>query len=168
MKNLLWLFCAVSLLFSCKKNNSKGGNAVDASNQAAGGNSAISALAYLPSDQITEMNKTCTSIDLVSLIKDVNVSMNFDNPQAVQYVLSFVADEKGVLTGNCPPQGHVTFVSHGNIVNEADIYYLNGCNAMVWTKNQKPIFCNKIAPEGIDFYKNFLRQRSSISKDSVK
>jgi hypothetical protein len=170
MRKLLSIVAVVFLLVSCKNDKKVGqaGSLKNASTSANDMEASINGLSPLPAETITEMTRTCTSVDLLSLIKEVNVSMNFENPQAVQYVLSFVGDEKGMVVNNCPPQGHVTFISNGGIMNEADIYYNNGCNAMVWMKDQKPIYNSKIASEGIDFFKNFLRPRTQLPQEAQK
>ena len=91
MSRITYLFLLMMIAFSCKEG-------LKSSNKSA----ANSAPEMISQDIITELTKTVTSIDLISLKKNVNVSMSFDNPQAVQYVLSFAQDEKGEFDGTCP------------------------------------------------------------------
>ncbi|MBK7465317.1 MAG: hypothetical protein IPJ43_00095 [Saprospiraceae bacterium] len=160
MKKLsfLLLVSLLSIVISCK--DGSGGK------KSSSTTSIMSKYAPLPGHLITEYNKTATSIDLISLRKEVNVSMSFDNPQAVQYVISFIGDEPGNVTNQCKPDGHIVLFNNGEVVNEADIYFSDGCNAIVWMQNQKPTNCNSLSNEGVDFYKNFLKSRAT-SVDST-
>jgi hypothetical protein len=119
-------------------------------------------LKAFPADQITTINKECTSIDLISLRKDLNVSMSFDNPQAIAIILSFITDETGNLTNLCLPDAHLVFQKNGEVIQDLDLYYQNTCNAMVFLdKSNKQIGANKISNEGIDFFNNFLKNKTS-------
>ncbi|HRI00528.1 MAG TPA: hypothetical protein PK006_05705 [Saprospiraceae bacterium] len=155
-KFLVSAFVFICMMMSCKESGKNGSNSNTLAN-----------LPIFPAETITELNKTVTSIDLISLKKEVNVSMSFDNPQAVQYVLSFADDEKGLVTGGCPPEGRIVFIVNGNNTYDAEIYYQNGCSAMVWLQGGKRVGSNKISNEGIDFFKNFLRPRTALP-DSLK
>ncbi|MDQ3141006.1 MAG: hypothetical protein M3Q56_02040 [Bacteroidota bacterium] len=150
---ILMAFCSVG----CKQNSTS---------NSTGPKSTMDA-SPLPAETISELNKNCTSIDLISLKKEVNVSMNFDNPQAVQYVVSFITDEKGIVAPGSKPEGRVSFQKNGEIVYDADLYYSDGSNAMVWVDMQaKVLNMNKISPEGIDFFKNFLKPQVKGPRDS--
>lgn len=157
MKQIILIALACIMTVGCK----------DSKNPSNTGKSIMGNLKPIPSETITEYNKTATSVDLISLRKEVNVSMNFDNPQAVQYVISFIDDEAGFVNKTCKPDGHIVLQKNGEIVNEADIYYSDGCNAIVWMKDQVPSYCNGLTPEGVEFYKNFLKPRKNIDIDSI-
>ena len=159
MKNLYTLIFLIFLVFpSCKNEGHKKPNAAD---RTAG-------LEPLPPSIITQLNKTCTSIDIIPLRKEGNASLSFskNEAQALQYMISFIGDEKGTL-GNCAADGHIVFGESGEINYEADIYFTNGCNAMAWIKGGKIIYINSIRPEGIEFYKNFLKPISRAKMDSL-
>ena len=163
MKKLsfLLLVSLLSIVISCK--DGSGGK------KSSSTTSIMSKYAPLPGHLITEYNKTATSIDLISLRKEVNVSMSFDNPQAVQYVISFIGDEPGNVTNQCKPDGHIVLFNNGEVVNEADIYFSDGCNApksIPCGFSCKPTNCNSLSNEGVDFYKNFLKPRAT-SVDST-
>jgi hypothetical protein len=116
---------------------------------------------------ITEINKSTTSVDLISLKKEVNVSMSFDNPNAVQIILSFITDEKANLQASCLPEGRLVFQKNGEITYDVDIYYGGECNAFAFMKDNAIFACNKISPEGIDFFKNFLKTHKTLPTDTV-
>lgn len=127
----------------------------------AGGGTKID-LKVFPAEQITTINKECTSIDLISLRKNINVSMSFDNPQAIAIILSFITDETGNLTNLCVPDAHLVFQKNGEIIQDLDLYYQNTCNAVVFMdKSGKPIGANKVSNEGMDFFNNFLKNKAS-------
>jgi hypothetical protein len=158
MYKYLILFVLLTTYFSCKEGTVK----------KAGSGSIMSKYAPLSSEIISEYNKNVSSVDLISLKKEVNVSMNFDNAQAVQYVISFIGNEVGIVDNLCKPDGHIVLFNNGELINEADIYFSSNCNAMVWMTNQQPTNCNILTPEGVDFYKNFLKPRNNSDLDSLK
>jgi hypothetical protein len=93
--------------------------------------------------------------------------MSFSNPSAIQYVVSFIGDDKGILTA-CNPDGHLMFQKNGEITHEADIYF-NGwlqCSGL-GRKAGKIEFVNNISPEGVEFFKNFLKPRAEPLSDSI-
>ncbi|MFN8280533.1 MAG: hypothetical protein U0V49_09645 [Saprospiraceae bacterium] len=145
-------------LISCQNNKSKKPTVVDRTQ----------GVAPLPPETISQLNKTCTSIDIIPLLKGANASLSFNKAQdqAIGYIISFIADEKGIV-GNCTPEAHVVFGESGEINYEADIYYSNGCNAFAFIKGGKIVFVNKIRPEGIDFFKNFIKPISKEKMDSL-
>lgn len=159
MKHLLIVSLLLSLVFSCKEAG-KSGKDSKSVNKAAD-------IAPINPAELTELNKSCTSIDVISLRKEVNASMSFTNPEAIQYVISFISDEKALLTV-CQPDAHLVFQKNGDITHEADIYFSGECNAVVWVQGGKILNANKFSPEGVDFFKNFLRPRNaSIPADTV-
>lgn len=147
----LFLFCYTS----CKQEGSS-----KKSNEGAGGK-AIELPAF-PSDQLSKMRSEGTSVDLISLKKDVNISMSFDNPQSFSIIMSFITDDVGQLTNLCTPEAHLIVQKNGDILQEMDLYYKNGCNAMVFlNKEGKKVSANLISNEGMDFFNNFLKAKNS-------
>jgi len=113
-------------------------------------------------DLLTKLRQECTSIDVISLKKEVNVSMSFDNQQAVAIILSFITEEKANYTNLCLPEAHLVCQRNGDVFQEMDLYYQNGCNALVFLdKDNKPVSANQISNEGVDFFNNFLKAKSS-------
>ncbi|MBV6472446.1 MAG: hypothetical protein JPMHGGIA_00702 [Saprospiraceae bacterium] len=153
---LSFLFCMLlALSTGCK--NEKPGN---------GTNTAVAGKAIeldaMDANHISKLRSEGTSVDLISLKKDVNVSMSFDNPQAFSIIMSFITSEKGLLTTSCLPDAHLIVQKSGDILQEMDLYYKNGCNAMVFLDGEgKKIAANSISNEGVDFFNNFLKTKSS-------
>ncbi|MCC6816261.1 MAG: hypothetical protein IT267_07620 [Saprospiraceae bacterium] len=159
MKYLTLIFLLSStLLFNCKKDSKKGTSNDRAAN-----------LTALPSAIITQLNNKCTAIDILPLRKEMNASLSFskDQSQALQYIISFIGDEKGVLLANCTPDGHVVFQENGEINYEADVYFNGACTVWVWNKGGKITHVNKMRPEGVEFFKNFLKPISAEKFDSL-
>ncbi len=146
MNYSLFLLGLVTLM-GCKAEGSKA-----AKSKAAATNCSANAPGLL-----TTIRQSTTSIDLISLKKEVNVSMSFDNPEAVNIILSFITDEKGELSSGCQPEGRLVFQRNGEITHDIDLYYQNNCNAFAFMKDNAIIACNKISSEGIEFFKNFLK-----------
>ncbi|MBK8955993.1 MAG: hypothetical protein IPM34_10610 [Saprospiraceae bacterium] len=143
------------LLGSCKQDSSSGKSGAAASGKKI-------ELDAFPSDQLSKIRSEGTSIDLISLKKDVNISMSFDNPQSYSIIMSFLTEDKGILTNMCTPDAHLMVQKNGDIIQEMDLYYKNGCNAMVFMDTQgKKIAANQISNEGMDFFNNFLKSKST-------
>lgn len=75
MKHLLIVSLLLSLVFSCKEAG-KSGKDSKSVNKAAD-------IAPINPAELTELNKSCTSIDVISLRKEVNASMSFTNPEVI-------------------------------------------------------------------------------------
>jgi hypothetical protein len=154
MRANILILCALVLSVSCNNDSKKKEGPVSSGKK-------IDLKAF-PADQISTMKKECTSIDLISLKKDVNVSMSFDNPQAIAIILSFITDEAGSLTNLCLPDAHLIFQKNGEVIQELDLYYQNTCNAMVFQdKDRNQVGANKISNEGVDFFNNFLKNKAT-------
>lgn len=155
MRTLLLFILTLSLSFSCSNDSGNKGN------KSTNTGKKIELNAF-PADKLTTLKKECTSVDLISLRKEINVSMSFDNPQAVAIILSFITDEEGNLTNMCVPDAHLVFQKNGDILQDLDLYYKGSCNSLVFLDNTgKQIAANKISKEGIDFFNNFLKNKSS-------
>ncbi len=155
MRTLVLFIFALCLSLSCSNDSGKKENAPVNSGKKI-------ELKAFPADQLSTLKKECTSIDLISLKKEINVSMSFDNPQAVSIILSFITDEEGHLTNMCVPDAHLVFQKNGDILQDLDLYYKGSCNALVFLdQTGKQIAANKISKEGIDFFNNFLKNKST-------
>jgi hypothetical protein len=154
MRAIFLILTVLIFSFSCNQNPS--------GKKDSGSNGKKMDLKVFPADQITVINKECTSIDLISLRKDINVSMSFDNPQAIAIILSFITDEPGNLTTQCLPDAHLVFQKNGEVIQDLDLYYQNNCNAMIFMdKEGNKVGANQISNEGKDFFNNFLKNKSA-------
>lgn len=155
LRTTLLILVFLQLIISCK-NDGKSSNS-----KGAGSGKKID-LNGISADQLTKLRQECTSIDIISLKKEVNVSMSFDNQQAVAIILSFITEEKANLTNMCLPEAHLVCQRNGDVFQEMDLYYQNGCNALVFMdKDNKPVSANQISNEGVDFFNNFLKAKST-------
>lgn len=155
LRTTLILFIFLQLILACKS---------DTKSSTAKGAASGKKIEYpgVNPDQLTRLRQECTSIDIISLKKEVNVSMSFDNQQAVAIILSFVTEEKANLTNMCLPEAHLVCQRNGEVFQEMDLYYQSGCNALVFMdKDNKPVAANQISNEGVDFFNNFLKAKSS-------
>jgi len=155
MQAKFWLWCVLLAfaMVSCKegKSGKKSGSS----------GKQIELPSYAP-DLLTKIRSEGTSVDLISLKKDVSVSMSFDNPQSYSIIMSFITDDVGQLTNLCSPEAHLITQKNGDILVEMDLYYKNGCNAMVFLdKDGKKIAANLISNEGVDFFNNFLKAKNT-------
>ncbi len=163
MRTVVLFSIILSMLCACKSDSGKSKSATEATK------GTKLDLTVLPTDKVSMIKKECTSVDLISLRKNINVSMSFDNPQAVSIILSFITDEVGELTNLCTPDAHIVYQKNGEILQDLDLYYTNGCNALRFMDQQgKTIGANKVSNEGIDFFKNFLKNKSAQDTTGIR
>ncbi len=163
MRTLVLVAAFLTLFITCKSDSAKNSESTDAPK---GKKMELSVLA---ADKVSSLKRECTSVDLISLRKNINVSMSFDNPQAISIILSFITDEVGDLTNLCTPDAHLVFQKNGEILQDLDLYYTNGCNALLFMDQQgKTIGANKVSNEGVDFFKNFLKNKSSQDTTGIR
>lgn len=155
LRTTLLILVFLQLIIACK-NDGKSSNS-----KSAGAGKKIE-YNGISADLLTKLRQECTSIDIISLKKEVNVSMSFDNQQAVAIILSFITEEKANLTDMCLPEARLVCQRNGDVFQEMDLYYQNGCNALVFMdKDNKPVSANQISNEGVDFFNNFLKAKST-------
>jgi hypothetical protein len=154
----LMLFASLIIFTQCKKDPKKPKLDDRAAN-----------LGPLPASVITQLNNTCTAIDILPLRKEMNASLSFskDQNQAIQYIISFIGDERANLPSNCTPDGHVVFQENGEINYEADVYFQGSCVLFAFNKGGKVSHVNKIRPEGVEFFRNFLKPVTQEKMDSL-
>ena len=126
--------------------------------------SLVSNLPVIDANELTELKRTVNAVDLTGL--KTNVTMSFDNPQAIAYILSFISGPPGDFTKNCTPDARIALMVNGTIVKDADVFFMNGCSAVIYMDENNAVEANGITPEGIDFFKNFLKPVST-TQDTI-
>jgi hypothetical protein len=75
------------------------------------------------------------------------------------------------LTGiptNCRPIARKIFLSKGEIVMEADLYFSTGCVFQVFIKDEKQLFGNYLSGEGVSYYKNLLTETQKNIPEDIR
>lgn len=65
---------------------------------------------------------------------------------------------------SCKPIGKQLFYHKGELTYEADLYFDANCRFLVFNKDGKPAYRNKLTKHGQNFYENVFSQVSSIKK----
>jgi hypothetical protein len=84
------------------------------------------------------------------------VSINQSSLEQIRTTLAGIGEAPATIAANCSPSGHIWFQVNGKNIEEADIYFQEGCVAYVWYENGKPAFGNEMTQNGIGFYQNII------------
>ena len=84
------------------------------------------------------------------------VSINQSSLDQIRTTLTGIGEAPASIAANCSPAGHIWFQVNGKNIEEADIYFQQGCTAYVWYENGKPAFGNVMTQNGIGFFQNII------------
>ena len=84
------------------------------------------------------------------------VSINQSSLDQIRNTLAGVGVDPATIAPGCAPAGHIWFQVNGKNVEEADIYFQQGCVAYVWYENGKPAYGNQMTANGAGFYQNII------------
>ena len=84
------------------------------------------------------------------------VSINQSSLEQIRSTLAGIAAEPATIAPACSPAGHIWFQVNGKNIEEADIYFQQGCVAYVWYENGKPAYANQMTEGGAGFYQNII------------
>ena len=154
MKHSLLLF--ISILFiaiSCKESATN-----ETSTPAPTVTKAKKDLPPISRNEIISLYNTADHIDYIFF--DWDFSMNQSDPNAVQAAVTFISDVGPSADINgCNAIGHLVFLSKGEIIKEADLFYSDNCYFYGFTdENARQANYNAMTDQGIGFYKNMFAQ----------
>lgn len=84
------------------------------------------------------------------------ISINQSSLDQIRNTLAGISAAPATIAANCSPAGHIWFQVNGKNIEEADIYFQQGCVAYVWYENGKPAFGNEMTQDGVGFYQNII------------
>lgn len=84
------------------------------------------------------------------------VSINQSSLDQIRTTLGGIGVDPATIAANCSPAGHIWFQVNGKNVEEADIYFQEGCVAYVWYESGKPAYSNQMTQAGAGFYQNII------------
>lgn len=114
-------------------------------------------LPSVPNDVMKELWEECDYTDFI--FHHLPFSMSQDQKQSIQSTLSYVSAEPlGSIVAGCKPDARQFFHIKGEIVREADVYLKDGCYFYVFVENEKPVYANKMAENGVSFFTNTIKQ----------
>lgn len=84
------------------------------------------------------------------------VSINQNSLPQIRTTLEGIGVDPATIAPSCSPTGHIWFQVEGKNIEEADIYFQQGCVAYVWYENGKPAYSNQMTQAGAGFYQNII------------
>lgn len=107
-------------------------------------------------DRLEYLWKNATYMDVV--FYELPVALNQSTPEQIRSTIAHIAEDAPVIDPKCKPVGRIFFQVNGKNVEEADIYFQNGCTFYLWMKDGKPTHANNFTQAGIEFYNNIYAQ----------
>ena len=149
-----WIWCIVLLtlvVYSCKNDQKNASENKKAEEQ-------INYQAYppLPVERRQALIKYCDAIDIIYY--NLPISMNQDDPQSVLRNIYFTMDVGLKVNPDCKALGHIIYLSKGDVLEEADIYFSEGCKFYMFMEDAKPAYANMMSKLGDTFFSNVLMQ----------
>ncbi|HKK89219.1 MAG TPA: hypothetical protein VJ917_10235 [Saprospiraceae bacterium] len=107
-------------------------------------------LPSLPLERMKRLWDETTQLDYIFL--NLPISMNMDNQEAIRSSLSHFAPDGVTLKTNCKQhEGTMLFAVEGEIIEECQFFYQDGCKYFVWLENGKKTYANAMTPSGLEF-----------------
>lgn len=104
----------------------------------------------IPTERLKRLWEEATNLDYIFL--NLPISMNMDNQEAIHSSISHFGPGGVTLNPECKQHdGNMLFIIDGEIVEECQFYYQDGCKYFVWLENGKKTYANPMNQVGIDF-----------------
>jgi hypothetical protein len=145
VQHILLLLVAVTFVLGCKSKN-KIESKENTSNE----------LIY-PIMPIQQQSYLFENVELIDYIfQDLPFSLSQSEKPSIQSKIAGIAQE-GVTQSDCTPMARMFFQYKGEIIIEADVFFSPpDCQHYIFYEDGKPIYANKMAPQNIQFYSQFL------------
>ena len=156
MKNLLICLVVLPLLMSCKQDAKPVKASTPPPAKAAVANKAP-IYPKLPNQYLQVMWEKGQMIDY--LFHELPFSMNQNEPSSIKTNLTYI-DEAPVLEipAGCKPMARQFYQVDGEIIFEADVYFLDNCKFYVFFVDNKPMYANQMSAAGQQFFTSMIRQ----------
>lgn len=150
---LICIFCLG--LLSCK--NEKGNVEVKPEQ------AAVQEFEKLPSEILNKMWNEAEMLDYI--FHDLPFSMSQDERQSIQANMTYIDKyAQPYIPQGCKPAARQFYQVKGDIVLEADVYFSEGCYFYVFIVDGKPMYANKMAQEGINFFRTMISKALNATK----
>lgn len=144
MKNLLPLLI-ILLASSCSSPSDNTGTSADAE----------ASLYYptLPAGHLDSVAALVNQIDYV--FYDLPISMSTSEASSIQALLSHYESVSRIARNNaCRSIGRIFYVSQGENILSADLFFRDSCRFAVFLKDEQPLFAARINDKGTSFLIN--------------
>lgn len=145
---LFFLICAITLFVNCKP---------DPSNLS----TTRSAVTFSPNGITAEYVQlivdSCSHVDMI--FNDFPISISQTEESSIIGDLTYLSPiTMSSIPANCKPLGRKVYNGNGRVLIEADLYFTEGCQFMIFIQNEQALFGNQMNEKGINFYNNLLDQ----------
>ncbi|GEM_PF-200263 len=111
----------------------------------------------LPQETLSLIAETGDYIDYI--FHDYPISFSQSEPSAVRQVAGFIDPEPTSMPEGCQPTAIVAFISQGEVLAEADLYFMDGCSHFVFfDDNRNPTYAHPLRQQGKQYYESVLNQ----------
>lgn len=103
------------------------------------------------------------------MFNTIPLSMNQDGSQAILKDMSLISTTaiEGIPT-ICTPLARKIYMSGGEIMIEADLYFSQECVFQLFIKDEKPLFGNLLTGQGINFYNNLMAEADKTMPEKYR
>lgn len=117
----------------------------------------------LPSDILNRMWNEAEMLDYI--FHDLPFSMSQDEKQSIQANMTYIDKyAQPTIPQGCKPAARQFYQVNGIIELEADVYISEGCYFYVFIVDGKPQYANKMAQEGINFFRTMISKAINASQ----
>jgi hypothetical protein len=154
LTTLLFVFCSVTLLVQCK---SDGASQTASTEQTINSTKGLLSNAGITAEYVQLIVDSCSHVDMI--FNDFPISISQTEPSSIIGDLTYLSpNAMNVIPENCKPLGRKVYNGNGRILIEADLYFSEECQFMVFIQNEQALFANQMNDKGINFYNNLLAQ----------
>lgn len=113
-------------------------------------------------DRLEHLWNNATYMDVV--FYQLPVSLNQSDNAQIRSTIAGVGEKPPVINPNCQSIGRIFFQVGGENVEQAEIYFNEGCTYYVWLEDDQPAYANEMTDAAINFYNNIFQQVQSAGQ----
>ena len=113
----------------------------------------------LPVMPLQQQSYLFDNVELIDYIfHELPFSLSQSEKPSIQAKIAGISQDP-VINSNCTPMGRVFFQVRGEIVIEADLFFAPpDCQYYIFYEDGQAVYANKMAPNNVQFYSQFLNQ----------
>ncbi|TVQ47983.1 MAG: hypothetical protein EA362_05910 [Saprospirales bacterium] len=108
----------------------------------------------MSNDEFNHLLNNVTNIEYLFI--DYPISFSQSELNAVRQAVMFIEHETAFPDANCDPTAMVIFMGEGEILAEANVYFLEDCAYFVFEKDREPAYYHRLSQTGYQFYNQVL------------
>jgi hypothetical protein len=109
-----------------------------------------------PIEKVEYLFQNCDYIDYIFF--DLPISMSIKEKPSIQYNITHIGSQPARQLPNCKPVGRLFYQVKGENVEQAELYFSQGCTYFVFLENDQPKYGNMMTDKGIEYLNGMLGQ----------